>query len=107
MEKETLSYYLNQAVKLIKEDSSILQDETTKDIINQLVELMINTKEEINKEEIKKAVTKRITNKKTTSKKRSKENQELIDELKEKGLYAELENGSYIVSAGLSFNYDY
>lgn len=102
MEKTELNYYLTQAVRLIKEDSSILQDETTKDIINQLVELMIDTKEEV-----KKAITKRITNKKTTSKKRTKENQELIDELKEKGLYAELSDGSYIVSASLSFNYDY
>lgn len=45
MEKETLSYYLNQAVKLIKEDSIILQDEEVKQTINNLVELMINTKE--------------------------------------------------------------
>lgn len=107
MEKTELNYYLTQAVNLIKEDSSILNNETTKELINQLVEIMIDTKEEINKEEIKKTVTKRITSKKTTTKKRTKENQELIDELKEKGLYAELEDGTYIVSAGLSFNYDY
>lgn len=46
IEKDTLNYWLSQCISIIKKEPSLLNNTTTKAIINDLISIMIDTKEQ-------------------------------------------------------------